>query len=100
MTAHPAASAGRDGEDHVGSDQWRVLRFNAVTRQSVNRVRLRRDGHEGKEEAEARPECLAFPYLRTMASSGGQSQANSAYQPPSGEPLLALTHLGVRQQPP
>ena len=66
VTAHPAASAARDR-----SEQWRVLRFNAVTRQSVNRVRLGHDGRDGQEAAEARPDCLAFPYLRTMASSGG-----------------------------
>jgi len=81
VTAHPAASAARDGQAHVGSEQWRVLRFNSVTRQSVNRVRLRHDAQGWDEAAEARPDCLAFPYLRTMASSGGQPQAAGTLQP-------------------
>lgn len=74
VTAHQAASAAHEGRAHVGSEQWRVLRFNAVTRQSVNRVRPSHSG-QGQEAAEARPECLAFPYLRTMAASGAQIQA-------------------------
>ena len=77
MTAHPASSRGHDGQEYVGSEQWRVLRFNTVTRQSVNRVRLRHDGR-GHEAAEARPDCLAFPYLRTMAASGARLSRQAA----------------------
>ena len=76
MTAHPASAVAHDGREHVGSEQWRVLRFNTVTRQSVNRVRLRHNAR-GHEATEARPDCLAFPYLKTMAASGTPSIASS-----------------------
>ena len=86
MTAHPASSLSHRGEIYVGSEQWRVLRFNDVTRQSVNRVRLVHDGRH--ERAEARPDCLAFPYLRTMAASGAQfiGPATVAACPPEMSP--------------
>ena len=74
VTAHPASSVADDGRAYVGSEQWRVLRFNTVTRQSVNRVHVRHNG-AGHEAVEARPECLAFPYLRAMASSGTSDSA-------------------------
>lgn len=48
--------------------EWRVLRFNEVTRQSVNRVQqLSQDGGDGITIQSA---CLAFEYLKTMASAG------------------------------
>ena len=68
VTAHPASSLLQDGHSYVGSEQWRVMRFNDITRQSVNRVRVVHDGHH--DTPESRPDCLAFPYLRTMAASG------------------------------
>ena len=44
--------------------EWRVLRFNNATRQSVVRVGLLCDGRVRQHEA-----CLAFPYLKTMAAA-------------------------------
>lgn len=57
-----------DSLSRVFRQEWRVLRFNNVTRQSVNYVRC---WHEnGACEAVIQPECLAFEYLKTMASVG------------------------------
>ena len=46
--------------------EWRVLRFNEVTRQSVARVWQPADGGS----AVAQAECLGMEYLKTMASAG------------------------------
>lgn len=46
-------------------EEWRVLRFNKVTRQSVSRVSI--DESKGSL-IEANPECLASEYLKTIAS--------------------------------
>jgi hypothetical protein len=49
--------------------EWRTLRFNEKTRQSVARVwRWRR--RDGAEAVHAQPDCLAMEYLKTMASAG------------------------------
>lgn len=48
-----------------------MLRFNEVTRQSVSRVQLPRS--DSQQPAEAIYSCLAFPYLRTMATAGADS---------------------------
>ena len=56
--------------------QWRVLRFNDITRQSVARVALQRvEGGRGDALGEdwrlqAQPDCLAADYLKTVASAG------------------------------
>ena len=63
VTAH-AASLLR-GVDGFEEQQWRVLRFNN-TRQSVSRVALR----PGSQTPQAKADCLAFEYLKTMASAG------------------------------
>ena len=58
--------------------QWRVLRFNDITRQSVARVALQRvEGAWGDALGEgwrlqAQPDCLAADYLKTVASAGAQ----------------------------
>lgn len=64
VTAHAASVPrsmwnGQSQQEH----QWRVLRFNE-TRQSVSRVSLERAG------LTAAADCLAFEYLKTMASAG------------------------------
>ena len=87
VTAHaasPEEGSGKSGP--VGSalkgageqQQWRVLRFNATTRQSVARVALQRTegGADGGRRAgwllQAQPNCLAADYLKTVASAGEQ----------------------------
>ncbi|EIE25796.1 hypothetical protein COCSUDRAFT_32382 [Coccomyxa subellipsoidea C-169] len=48
------------------AQEWRVLRFNEVTRQSVARVWQPLDGSSG---AHAQADCLGMEYLKTMASA-------------------------------
>lgn len=67
MTSHAASDGSSPAE--VG-EAWRVLRFNEVTRQSVSRVR---HPGGGQRPTEAIYSCLAFPYLRTMATAGAVS---------------------------
>ena len=66
VTAHPASLP--RGAPESQKQQWRVLRFND-TRQSVSRVVLQPDSFA----AEAQADCLAFSYLKTMASAGNGS---------------------------
>lgn len=63
VTAH-AASLLHELKNPI-EQQWRVLRFND-TRQSVSRVALHSDSHMPQAQAD----CLAFEYLKTMASAG------------------------------
>lgn len=87
VTAHaasPAEDCGGSGPGRPGlgatskQQQWRVLRFNAITRQSVARVALQRmegGAVEGPGEGwrlQAQPDCLAADYLKTVASAGGR----------------------------
>ena len=71
VTAHPAATLRRDSgistvaEASASPEEWRVLRFNGTTRQSVARVTLSADGHIA-----AQPDCLAFEYMKSLAASG------------------------------
>lgn len=68
VTAHAASCplAERAGQ---GVQEWRTMRFNEVTRQSVGRVWApQRPG--GAAALEMQPECLAMEYLKTMASAG------------------------------
>lgn len=62
VTAHPASLP--RGAPESQKQQWRVLRFND-TRQSVSRVVIQPDSFA----AEAQADCLAFSYLKTMASA-------------------------------
>ena len=62
VTAHPASSIPTFSELE---QEWRVLRFND-TRQSVSRVLLSPNWLVPHADAA----CLAFEYLKTMASAG------------------------------
>ena len=62
VTAHPASSTPTSSELE---QEWRVLRFND-TRQSVSRVLLSPKSLVPQADAA----CLAFEYLKTMASAG------------------------------
>lgn len=91
VTAHPASTNGFDShssssdeesDDERGGlrhDEWRVLRFNSTTRQSVTRVRVypndsvkatqsQRPWLDPNQVAIAYPECLAQEYLKSMVS--------------------------------
>lgn len=88
VTAHaaspdkdPRAWEGSGLEDAEPEQQWRVLRFNENTRQSVARVGLYRGRGPALGAADARkpdesvrlvaqPDCLAADYLKTVASAG------------------------------
>ena len=87
VTAHAASpvegpeaesESGGSGQGACEQQQWRVLRFNGVTRQSVARVSLQRvEG--GRADAlgrgwrlQAQPNCLAADYLKTVASAGAR----------------------------
>ncbi|KAL0018982.1 hypothetical protein WJX79_006878 [Trebouxia sp. C0005] len=63
VTAHIASPL--SDLDSAEQQQWRVLRFND-TRQSVSRVALQHNSHT----LQASADCLAFEYLKTMASAG------------------------------
>ena len=87
--AHAASSSGFDSsgeEDDAGASlrqEWRVLRFNGTTRQSVSRVSVTDDADvraggpaqqqqrwwlEAGQRAVAVPECLAQEYLKSQVS--------------------------------
>ena len=85
VTAHPASlkgqpssSSGDACSDGSGSswEEWRVLRFNGVTRQTVMRVRVGAGGTSSgsgsgsslKQTLVAQPDCLAQEYLKTAAA--------------------------------
>ena len=98
VTAHPASplkkrssssssgTAGGSGSSFApppGSwEEWRVLRFNGVTRQTVMRVHVAPggDGSNGRQQLVlTQPDCLAQEYLKTTAAVAAA--------------LLALQHL-------
>jgi len=93
VTAHAASKGGFESDslavnrDDFSSDvalreEWRVLRFNAITRQSVNRVTILSEDEpasapEDQQQREwlqprmvmhLHPECLPPEYLKTVAS--------------------------------
>ena len=49
--------------------EWRVLRFNEETVQSVARISV---GSSDSPEvtAQQRPDCMAFLYMKTIAAAG------------------------------
>lgn len=57
VTSHPASPMGLEGYA-----EWRVLRFNAITRQSVTRL------HDCGTGLSVDRNCLATEYLKTVAS--------------------------------
>ncbi len=63
VTAHIASPL--SDLESAEQQQWRVLRFND-TRQSVSRVAVQQNSHT----LHATADCLAFEYLKTMASAG------------------------------
>ncbi|EFN52903.1 hypothetical protein CHLNCDRAFT_138459 [Chlorella variabilis] len=79
VTAHPASATGQAAAASQGGwEEWRVLRFNGVTRQSVARVWVQpaagsgavaRNGMQRQQpHIEAQAACLAQEYLKTAAS--------------------------------
>lgn len=90
VTSHPASLDGFSSEvlstnsvEKISSrEEWRVLRFNSVTRQSVTRVKVlnrysnqhlvdnqqQRPWLEDSHHVVAVPDCLAQEYLKSMAS--------------------------------
>lgn len=82
VTSHEAScssSISSGGLDAAGSErkEWRVLRFNDTTRQSVSLVTLQRfpsgSSNNGSRRADvplpvADPTCLAQPYLKSAAA--------------------------------
>eukprot|EP00890_Picochlorum_soloecismus_P005458 jgi/Picsp_1/5913/NSC_03270-R1_s-adenosylmethionine-dependent methyltransferase domain-containing protein len=93
VTAHAASKGGFESDslavnrDEVSSDialreEWRVLRFNTITRQSVNRVTIlsedepasapehqqQREWLQPRMAMDLHPECLPPEYLKTVAS--------------------------------
>ncbi|KAI5066270.1 hypothetical protein GOP47_0018894 [Adiantum capillus-veneris] len=79
VTAHPASSSGLEDWPElskllqgrqVTSCEWRVLRFNHETRQSVAKVVVV-EGQDYEEPYLVQvPSCLAFEYLKSMVSVG------------------------------
>ncbi|KAM6544848.1 hypothetical protein CsatB_025584 [Cannabis sativa] len=60
--------------------QWRVLRFNGVTRQSTVKVlAANRDSEPGSVFLMQQPHCLAVPYLKSMVSVGLATIASCNY---------------------
>ena len=87
VTSHPASSTPTSSELQ---QEWRVLRFND-TRQSVSRVSLSPNWLVPQADAA----CLAFEYLKTMASAG---QAAAAVHQQQHQPFLSCRILQIRWQ--
>lgn len=63
------AEAAEEQQSLERFQEWRVLRFNEETRQSVARVTVA-VGADGSTVLTQRPDCMAFLYMKTMASAG------------------------------
>ncbi|KAK7393643.1 hypothetical protein VNO78_22202 [Psophocarpus tetragonolobus] len=62
---------GEGGKLRLLGYQWRVLRFNDVTRQSTAKVMAAyRQDTPGVVHLMQQPHCLAVPYLKSMVSAG------------------------------
>jgi hypothetical protein len=101
VTAHATSAPSRDAGALGGAwEEWRVLRFNAVTRQSVARVMVQRAaaGSDGvrRQLVQAYPNCLAQEYLKTTAAvAAALLHLQRLYPPaPSSSRLRALC-IGV-----
>ena len=76
VTAHAASRQDPPPGAALGAwQEWRTLRFNEATRQSVAKVWV----HEGRWQGSggsvrAQPECLAMEYLKSMASAGAPAR--------------------------
>jgi hypothetical protein len=75
VTAHaasrqdPPPGTGLEGGARAWQE-WRTLRFNEATRQSVAKVWVHEGVQGGGGREHAQPECLAMEYLKSMASAG------------------------------
>jgi hypothetical protein len=67
VTAHSATPQSSPGADESAWEEWRVLRFNSVTRQSVARVRVQPTAARGSTVI-VLPDCLAQDYLKSTAA--------------------------------
>ncbi|KAL5542362.1 hypothetical protein UlMin_010072 [Ulmus minor] len=73
--------AGEDrGRFNILGYQWRVLRFNDVTRQSTVKIMAAyRDSEPGSVFLMQQPHCIAVPYLKSMVSVGLATLASCDY---------------------
>ncbi|CAM6089614.1 unnamed protein product [Calypogeia fissa] len=74
VTSHPASTpnlqaAQKQSQHEVLGYEWRVLRFNSVTRQSVAKVQALATG-VGDVILQQQPNCIAFEYVKSMISAG------------------------------
>lgn len=84
MTRHPASKQDPVPLSETGSSQdeaspdggiqqyqeWRVLRFNEETVQSVARVAVSDGDQHGDGHLVQRADCMAFLYMKTMGAAG------------------------------
>jgi len=63
------------------TQEWRTMRFNEVTRQSIARVWQPVDGISSG--AVAQPDCLGMEYLKTMTSAGAAECLNVSCKLPA-----------------
>lgn len=96
---HPGYGDG--GKLKVLGYQWRVLRFNDVTRQSTAKVMAAyRENMPGVVYLMQQPHCLAVPYLKSMVSAGLTTIAScnfdiiSALQGKKNMNILCIGHGG------
>ncbi|GLJ53861.1 hypothetical protein SUGI_1150150 [Cryptomeria japonica] len=60
--------------------QWRVLRFNNKTRESVAKVVfIHTDSQPNRVFLMQQPHCLAFPYVKSMISTGLTTLASTSF---------------------
>ncbi|KAL4853379.1 Methyltransferase-like protein 13 [Chlorella vulgaris] len=67
VTSHSATPQSSPGAAESAWEEWRVLRFNGVTRQSVARVRVQPTAARGSIVT-VLPDCLAQDYLKSTAA--------------------------------
>ena len=113
VTAHPATGrpsnsprrGGGGGTSGGGSadswEEWRVLRFNDVTRQTVMRCTVTAAPSGGSGQAPsvvAQPDCLAQEYLKTTAAVAAALLGLQRMLPAPGQgPEEAAQRQGQRQ---
>ncbi|XP_027364029.1 uncharacterized protein LOC113871253 [Abrus precatorius] len=92
---------GDGGNLRILGYQWRVLRFNDVTRQSTAKVMLSyRENKPGSVYITQQPHCLAVPYVKSMISAGLTTVAScnfditSALQGKKNMHILCIGHGG------
>ncbi|KHN41532.1 hypothetical protein glysoja_035382 [Glycine soja] len=96
---HPGYKDG--GKLRILGYQWRVLRFNEVTRQSTAKVMAAyRENTPGVVYLMQQPHCLAVPYVKSMVSAGLTTIAScsfdiiSALQGKKNMHILCIGHGG------